>query len=124
MITKRLLSLFPLLCLVLACNLAAPAPEVFTRDPLATQPSPGPPTLRAALTTQPGSPAPRLCSVAVNALNLRAGPGVEFAVKTVLAQGAGFTTSAPLPLQGWIFVKASTGPEGYLNSKFVQCERK
>ena len=64
-----------------------------------------------------------VCLITAGNLNLRAGPGIQYAIKASLPAG---TTLSPLlspSPDGWLQVKAG-GQSGYVNSKFIHCERK
>lgn len=69
------------------------------------------------------TPTRSVCLITAENLNLRTGPGVQYAVQASLTGGT-VLFSLPCPiLDGWLLVR--TGSQtGYVNSKFTTCERK
>lgn len=104
--------------LLASCSAAIPAPPA-TEQPTADSPAP--------------SPTPQVCKVSTGydngRLNLRTGPGVEYAVIRVLAEGEVLTVLIPSPVlsgdegilsedKGWLAVIDAEGRTGYVNSRY------
>ena len=108
----------------LACTLqAAPAKLAATPSqtpaPVAT---PAPTAVIQRITTKTttpsptSTPAPTVCKVKAEALNVRACPGVSWAVVAWLNAGETITTTQPIT--AWVYTQA-----GWINSNFLECAK-
>ena len=108
---KMLFVLLPLL--VMACALTAQSAAMTL--PIAKQTNPATPTL-----------APNECNVKTGietgTLNLRTCGGTYCPTVTILHEGETLTQTDPEAVDGWIPVGNSSGLQGWVNSKYLDCE--
>jgi uncharacterized protein YgiM (DUF1202 family) len=109
---KKIILLMFAPLLALACSLTNAA-AVLTVDPTET------------LTLSPapsGTPAPSVCVVTAEVLNMRESPGIDSPVKDWLKGGDVVTILPDPPSGNWIRVQQTADRNGWINSIF--CERK
>ena len=100
---------------MLACSL--------TQEPSAAVSAASPTHMTSKPTASPTPLPSPICHVKTNVingqLNLRSGPGTQYAVIVVLHEGDAFTASTST--HDWIFARTNDHHEGWINSHFIQC---
>lgn len=75
---------------------------------------------RPSITHTPSAPAPTThAEVAVDGLNLRSGPGTEYAIVRLLRRGDRLQIVAKVPGGIWLKAMVSDGTEGWVHSEYV-----
>jgi eukaryotic-like serine/threonine-protein kinase len=102
-------------------NVTNTPPPVDTLSPVDTPPPVDTPLPTSTFTATP-IPEPR-CSVATSGLNLRTGPNTLFPSRRGLSSGTSLKPLAKAPGEQWFkVVVEESGEEGWVGSRFVQCE--